>query len=42
MPSKLLTEWMAYFSIESEEQEKSNLRREASQGEEAMRAKRKR
>jgi hypothetical protein len=42
MPSKLLMEWVAYFQIEHEEEEKLNLTREAIVGVSGMKAKRKR
>lgn len=42
MPSKLLTEWIAYFQIETEEMEKASLVREASMGVEQIKAKRRR
>jgi len=32
MPSKLLTEWIAFFSLENEESEKRNLERKAEMG----------
>jgi len=44
MPSRLLTEWISFMKLENEEEDKSikeaQLKREATQGIEQMRAKR--
>lgn len=40
MPSRLLTEWMAFFNLENEERLKSDLQREAEITEQRMRMKR--
>jgi len=42
MPSKLLTEWIAYFQIENEEYETAKLSRDASAGVDQMKVRRRR
>lgn len=40
LPSRLLTEWIAFFQLEAEEQEKSTLKREALAGVEQIKSRR--